>query len=281
VDPESARCRTRGAVADSARARELSKHRSGTVKTDAAKWQVLYKGLKSEIPAQEKLSVIFTLQKCDLSGNPIAGESPIELNSSNLNGTNDYKIINTNGVGTTITHSQILKNLAPGSRYKLTYKLILKSYSDIGDIAQFDLLFSSRIKAKLTQENNPSWAEDGTGSDYLTSVVEPSGETINPDDGTSDSLYTEIYFERPDTTSYWSSFSGTLPQFCLNSTSALSDSGNISKFTDGSDWYKYTFSNKTSITDNSYIIIKDGADTNKTSGKLYYFSTQKVFICTN
>ena len=51
----------------------------------------------------------------------------------------------------------------------------------------------------------------------MTSVVGPSGETINPDDATSDSLYTEIYFERPDTTGYWSSFLGTLPQFYLNS----------------------------------------------------------------
>ena len=134
--------------------------------------QTLYKGLKSEIPAKEKLNVQLTIQKCDVSGNAIDGESPIILESKNLNATNDYKIVNTNDEGTNIVQSQLIINISPGARYKLTYKLILNSYQDTSDIAQFNLLFSSRIRAKLTQENNPSWLYDGTGSSYSVHATE-------------------------------------------------------------------------------------------------------------
>lgn len=242
--------------------------------------KILYKGRKAEIPGKEKLQVEFTVQKCDLSGAGIG--DPIILKSTNLNSNGDYKLINTSGTGTKVLHSQQLKDVEPGTRYKLTYKLILKSHEDIGDITGFNLLFSSRIRAKLTQENNPLWSEDGTESGYATKVNEPHGEgLISSETGGEGTLYSEIYFERPTTSNYWSEFSsGALPLFYLNSTTALS-SANISKVTDGSDWYKYTFPNKTSITENSYIKIVDGANSSNTSGKLNYFSTQKVFICTN
>jgi hypothetical protein len=241
--------------------------------------QILYKGLKSEIPASEKVQVDFTIQKCDLTGTAI-GE-PIVLSSKDLNSTSDFKIVNTNDAGTNILYSKLLKGISAGSRYKITYSLKLKSYGDIGDIAQFNLLFSSRIRAKLTQENNPSWAEDGTGSNYITSISEPNNGTIIEGSGTGDSNYSEIYFERPTTAGYWADFSsGALPLFYLNSTTAL-DGSKITKFNSGSDWYKYTFDNNTSISDNSYIKIVDGGNAANTSSKLYYFSTQKIFVCTN
>lgn len=244
-------------------------------------WQVLYMGLKSEIIANEKLSVSATIQKCDLNGTPIAGESPIGLNSSDLNSSSDYKIINTNGSGTIVNQSIQLKNLSPNSRYKITYKLYLRSYDDIGDIAKFDLLFSSRIRAKSTQESNPRWDEDSSGSEYTTSVTENGSIPMSPNVNETASN-SKIYFERPNTSSYWSDFStGPVPYFYLNNTTPLTNSGNITKFTDGSDWYKYTFDNNSAITENSYIKISDSADTTRTSGKLYYFSTQKIFICTN
>ena len=243
--------------------------------------QTLYKGLKSEIPAKEKLNVQLTIQKCDVSGNAIDGESPIILESKNLNATNDYKIVNTNDEGTNIVQSQLIKNISPGARYKLTYKLILNSYQDISDIAQFNLLFSSRIRAKLTQENNPSWLDDGTGSSYSVHATEPTTNVINPQDTSANTDFSEIYFERPDTASYWSDFiTGQLPNFYLNSTVALPVE-NISKLSSGSSWYKYTFGNNTSINDNSYIKVVDCGNSANTSGKLNYFSTQKIFICTN
>ena len=251
------------------------------LQSNSSKWQTLYRGLKEEIDGREKLKVIATIQKCNLDGTVIEDESPIELNSGDLNETMDYEIRNIGGDGTIINQSAKLTNLAPGSRYKITYKLILKSYEDIGDLDAFKINFSSRIKARITQENNPAWGETALEKDYETSFKEPDlSEILDPQysDNINQSTESRIYFERPDTENYWSDFTtGPLPSFYLNSNTPLSG-GNISKILTGSNWYKYTFDSTNAIPENSYVKVTDGS---RSSGRLYYFSTQKIFICTN
>ena len=51
----------------------------------------------------------------------------------------------------------------PGYYYKVDYKLKLVSQGKIDIIAdEFKLKFDSSIKAKVTQENNPGWSENGS-----------------------------------------------------------------------------------------------------------------------
>ena len=53
--------------------------------------------------------------------------------------------------------------IEPGNYYVLDYKLELPQHDEIDRFAdKFDLIFNSDIEAKITQENNPGWEEDGT-----------------------------------------------------------------------------------------------------------------------
>lgn len=247
--------------------------------TDSLNWTTLYKGLKEEISSREKVKVELIAQKCNLDGSNVDGSTPIILSSSDLNAANNYMIKNTVGEGTIINQALRFDNLEPGTRYKISYKLYLKSYEDIGDLDAFKIQFSSRIRAKLTQENNPNWDEDGNGSDYETFFTEPESEAYEESPINDSELGSVIYFERPTTSSYWSDFtSGGLPKFYLNSLTTELTGGTKSKVNEGTGWYKYVFNTDNAIPPNSYIKVEDGANT---SGKLYYFSTQNIYICTN
>lgn len=251
--------------------------------------QVLVKGAKDSITANEKFKVKFTLQKCDGSGNAIVGENPIVLDSKDLNAKGNYVIKNGNGTGTQVLQAQCLAKIQPGFRYKLTYTLTLNSYDDIGDVMPFNLSFSSRIKAKMTQENNPSWGNDGSEAAYGNSLTEYSAATGTVATGTySDATKTEVYFERPTTSdTYWSTFASLkMPKLTVyNGGTGYSPTGGTENTmvqdTANAGWYKYTYAYHASIPGNSTIKVVDGGNSANTSGYLYYFSTQKVFICTN
>ena len=247
--------------------------------------QTMVMGAKPYINANEKYSVQFILQKCDSNGNAIDGETPIVLDSKNLNSTNDYTLTDGNGTGTQVMQSHIFAKVQPGFRYKLTYVLNLKSYNDIGDVMPFGLTFSSRIKAKITQENNPGWTNDGTGSSYQDSLTEYTDEaaTTTGTSTYSDPSKTQVYFEKPTTASYWTASSPTLTLYTGTgySPSQNGSTQTMVQDTNNSGWYKYTYSDHVSILANTTIKIVDGGNSSNTSGYLYYFSTQKVFICTN
>lgn len=247
--------------------------------------QTMVMSAKPSINANEKYSVQFILQKCDSNGNAISGESPIVLDSKNLNSTNDYTLTDGNGTGTQVMQSHIFAKVQPGFRYKLTYVLNLKSYDDIGDVMPFNLTFSSRIKAKITQENNPGWTNDGAGSSYQDSLAEYTDATTTAT-GTStysDSSKTQVYFEKPTTAAYWTASSPTLTLYTGTgySPSQNGSTQTMVQDTNNSGWYKYTYSDHASIPANTTIKIVDGGNSSNASGYLYYFSTQKVFICTN
>lgn len=243
--------------------------------------QTMVMGVKPSINANEKYSVQFILQKCDSNGNAISGESPIVLDSKNLNSTNDYTLTDGNGTGTQVMQSHIFAKVQPGFRYKLTYVLNLKSYNDIGDVMPFGLTFSSRIKAKITQENNPGWTNDGTGSSYQDSLAEYTDQatTATGTSTYSDSSKTQVYFEKPTTESYWTATPPTTLTLYTGTGYSPSPNGptqTMVQDTNNTGWYKYTYSDH--IPANTTIKIDCGSNT---SGYLYYFSTQKVFICTN
>lgn len=53
--------------------------------------------------------------------------------------------------------------IEPGHYYILDYKLKLFNGEDIDKFSSdFNLIFSSDIEAKITQENNSEWEENGT-----------------------------------------------------------------------------------------------------------------------
>lgn len=246
--------------------------------------QELVKGVKASIIANEKFKVKFTLQKCDGSGNAIDGESPIVIESKNLNATSDYILKNGNGTGTQALQAQCLAKIQPGFRYKLTYTLTLNSYDDIGDLMPFNLSFQSRIKAKITQENNPGWGNDGSEVGYDSSLTEYSAETGTVATGTySDSTKTQVYFEKPTTSSYWTASAPTLTLYTGTGYSPTINGTTKTMTQDATNtgWYGYTYADHASMLPNSTIKIIDGGNAANTSGYLYYFSTQKVFICTN
>lgn len=92
-----------------------------------------------------------------------------------------------------------------------------------------------------------------------------------------------MYFEKPTTASYWTT---SAPTLALYTGTGYSPSQNGSTQTMVQDtnytgWYKYTYNDHASIPANTTIKIVDGGNASNTSGYLYYFSTQKVFICTN
>ena len=139
----------------------------------------------------------------------------------------------------------------------------------------------------MTQENNPAWGIDSSGTAYQNSVTEflevpnTSGTAIY-----SNQNKTEVYFERPTTDSYWSTFaSGVLPTVSLYSGTGYSptvySTSTMIQDTQNTGWYKFTYTDHATMQANSTIKIIDGTNSTYNSGYLYYFSTQKVFICTN
>ena len=156
----------------------------------------------------EKYTVQIIAQKCDSSGNPIGGLSDIVVSSQNLKKLDDtqFKLIE-NG---TVVQQAIDLNLEPNTKYKLSYKVILKNKDAIDKNNDFKLgLKVNNLKVKATQENNNGWSMEGTGEQYSTVQAINKVETSEGgSSGGSSATDTKIYFESPDTkesdgTTYW------------------------------------------------------------------------------
>lgn len=237
------------------------------------------------IVMQEKYSVKIVATKCDLSGNPIAGENALVLNkkSSDVLGQDKNYYIKQDG---TIVQEAFELLFEPNYKYKFEYIISLKSKDDIKDPKAFDITFSiNNIKIKASQENNPDFL---TSSDrYLTkgnNVTNNSFLSNSTSNGSNSN--TEIYFEIPTTAYYWSSdVSNT--KFKVNDTLLTSSDGTTTSTDTSSEWVKFKFNDydKLDASSNStkgckiYVYESDTPSNN--SGDLYWFTTQKVFICTN
>ena len=234
---------------------------------------------------QEKYQVEIIATKCDLDGNPILDENGEEIKiikrSSDLNDESYY--LRESG---TIVSEAINLKFEPDSKYKLEYKLILKDRASLKDIQDFNIDFTlSSIKIKASQENNSGWAGTGTGENYYTTFNNIEVNKDLPEIGdeivkeTDSKGTTEIYFELPDT-NYWQGISNT--SFFVN--------GNLLTETEGQKvdlgtFYKFE-ANRFGLIDGtlnsnkgSRILVQGGSG--QTTGSLYWFTTQKVFICTN
>lgn len=187
--------------------------------------------------------------------------------------------------------------LKPGYEYKIKYVLSLKTAQEIGDLAGFKLEFTSNLKAKATQENNPAWSVFGDGTRYVSKyVAKEIEEGSKPDEPTttSDGIFTnktpEIYFETPIRTSedtcgdsFWENSKPTIKMGTSSSNPGQAEPNTrlqgVQLVDNTSTWYKVNSSSGDSIPKNS--IIKVESANGQTSGNLYYFSTNKIFICTN
>lgn len=202
------------------------------------------------------------------------------------------KYNNISSISTAIQQAQCSIGMKPGSVYKVYYKLILKDKDSIDAVSdEFSLEFTSSLTAKATQENNPGWNVEGSGEKYkasylatgtVASTSTPSssieegstsgGETTSESTKEIDKILEndtpEIYFQNARG---WGSPSITLNGKSINSTINV---------TEVPAWYKGILDDSNTLKNNSFINVKDNNNTNNSSGKLYYFNTKKVFICT-
>ena len=74
----------------------------------------------------------------------------------------------------TVARQTLKLDFEKSLQYKLEYKIILRSSSDLGDtLSRFDIDFSvDNIKLRATQENNLKWGILVTEDDYHDNVVE-------------------------------------------------------------------------------------------------------------
>lgn len=234
---------------------------------------------------REKYSVQIIATKCDLDGTPIVGEKALILNkkSSDVLGSNNNFYIKQDG---TIVQEAFELLFDAHYKYKLDYVISLKSKDDIKDSKAFDLTFSiNSIKIKASQENDPDFT---TSSDkYLTMGNNITNNSFLPSDTSSDdSEHTEIYFEIPSTASYWS-FDPSQTKFKVNGTLLTNSDGTTSLADSSSKWVKFKFNDYDKIdatlnsTKGSSIYVYQSNKPSNNSGELIWFSTQKIFICTN
>ena len=153
----------------------------------------------------------------------------------------------------------------------------------------FKLNFTiNNIKVKATQENNAGWDVAGTGDNYTDKYNNIEENKTLPDNSQSDDdddkddRTTKIYFNYPDT-GYYGSISDT--DFYLND-NKLGDADGEKKELEGV-WWLFDFKEYdkilSSINSNkgSTVQVKNSSISEADSGELYWFTTQKVFICTN
>lgn len=237
------------------------------------------------ITMQEKYSVAIIATKCDLDGNPIVGEKYFVLKkkSSDVLGTGKNYYIKQDG---TIVQEAFELFLESNYKYKLEYVISLKSKEDIKDSKAFDITFSiNNIKIKASQENNPDFI---TSSDrYVTTGNNIVNNSFLPNNSISeDRKHTIIYFEVPTTSSYWSS-DASKTKFKVNDTLLTSSDGTTSLTNNSSKWIQFKFNDYNKIdaslnfSKGSKIYVYQSDMPSNNSGDLYWFTTQKVFICTN
>ena len=112
--------------------------------------EMLPKGTKPIISAETKFTGNIIVNRYK-EGSDIAIGEPISKEIKIVKSGEEYSIKDT-----------ALK-VEPGYYYKVDYKLKLVSQGKIDIIAdEFKLKFDSSIKAKVTQENNPGWSENGS-----------------------------------------------------------------------------------------------------------------------
>lgn len=242
----------------------------------------------SAIVMQEKCQAEVVVTKCNLKGEELKDSSGNIIQkvkkSTDLNNSSYY--IRKSG---TIIDQAFDISFEPGCKYKIEYKIKLRSHDDLKDMQDFKLNFTiNNIKVKATQENNAGWDVAGTGDNYTDKYNNIEENKTLPDNSQSDDdddkddRTTKIYFNYPDT-GYYGSISDT--DFYLND-NKLGDADGEKKELDGV-WWLFDFKEYdkilSSINSNkgSTVQVKNSSISEADSGELYWFTTQKVFICTN
>lgn len=196
--------------------------------------------------------------------------------------TIDYKPIEYGGVSVTSVHSDLA--VKPNTDYEISYTVQFASQNSMNTYKTYESSFSSTVKAKATQENNPGWDEDGTGEEYKAQYI--ASETSENNNGGNNSNVnndsnkkTNIYFETPIHVSgedmcgenWWNDSPPNITYDGINL-----NSSKVSGV--GSSWYLAQSDN---FKNAAHIKVTDSTDANKNSKDLYYFVTKNVFICTN
>ena len=242
----------------------------------------------SAIVMQEKCQAEVVVTKCNLKGEELKDSYGNIIQkvkkSTDLNNSSYY--IRKSG---TIIDQAFDISFEPGCKYKIEYKVKLRSHDDLKDMQDFKLDFTiNNIKVKATQENNAGWDVAGTGDNYTDKYNNIEENKTLPDNSQSDDKddkddrTTKIYFNYPDT-GYYGSISDT--DFYLNDNKLGDADGKKEELAGG--WWLFNFNkyNKilSSINSNkgSTVQVKNSSISEADSGKLYWFTTQKVFICTN
>lgn len=254
----------------------------------------------SAIVMQEKCQAEVVVTKCNLKGEELKDSSGNIIQkvkkSTDLNNSSYY--IRKSG---TIIDQAFDISFEPGCKYKIEYKVKLRSHKDLKDMQDFKLDFTiNNIKVKATQENNAGWDVAGTGDNYTdkynnseenktlpdnshnNNIEENKTPPDNSQSDNKDARTTKIYFNYPDT-GYYGSISDT--DFYLNGKKLVGDDGEKEELAGG--WWLFNFNkyNKilSSINNNkgSTVQVKNSSISEADSGELYWFTTQKVFICTN
>jgi len=192
------------------------------------------------------------------------------------------------------TQAQCTVEVNPGSVYKVYYIVEMTSISGC-----YSYEFTSSIRAKSTQENNPGWNIIGSGNKYSSSyniigdeiVYQPddseSGSGSGSDSGSGsgsgstdkeiDSILKnntpEVYFQNAKS---WST-----PKIRINNKNNVTVYNTTSgtQVSEATTWYKWTLDNKGQLPVGSQIVVTSNS-ASRSSGNLYYFNTNKVFICT-
>lgn len=242
----------------------------------------------SDIVMQEKCEVDVIVTKCNLRGEELKDSygNVIQMIKKSTELNNDSYYIRKSG---TIVNESFNIDFQPDAMYKIEYKLKLKSHNDLKDMQDFKLNFTvNSIKIKATQENNIGWGITGTSEKYTDNYnnVEYNNSLPNNssvDTNENEDKNTKIYFNVPDT-GYYNTISQT--DFYLNGTK-LEDSDGTKKSLYSDSWWLFDFKEYNKILSNinsnkgSKIQVKNSSVTDADSGELYWFTTQKVFICTN
>lgn len=254
----------------------------------------------SAIVMQEKCQAEVVVTKCNLKGEELKDSSGNIIQkvkkSTDLNNSSYY--IRKSG---TIIDQAFDISFEPGCKYKIEYKIKLRSHKDLKDMQDFKLNFTiNNIKVKATQENNAGWDVAGTGDNYTdkynnieenktlpdnshnNNIEENKTPPDNSQSDNKDDRTTKIYFNYPDT-KYYGSISDT--DFYLNGKKLVGDDGEKEELAGG--WWLFNFNkyNKILSSENnnkgSTVQVKNSSISEADSGELYWFTTQKVFICTN
>ena len=126
-------------------------------------------GINENTKLKAKVSLIVT--RCDSSGNVLSGSDAFTVtkDTTDSNGQ-EFEITSMY----TVARQTLKLDFEKSLQYKLEYKIILRSSSDLGDtLSRFDIDFSvDNIKLRATQENNLKWGILGTEDDYHDNVVE-------------------------------------------------------------------------------------------------------------